>query len=229
MKRVYPFTGVDPRFPYLTQNERYRFPDPAKSRGDLVAIGGNLSPGMLLSAYEAGLFPWYNEYEPVLWYCPDPRFILEKGELHVSTSMKKILKQKRFEIRFDYDFPSVIKACSEIRRPGQHGTWITEDIIKAYTKLFELRYVHCAEAYLDGELAGGCYGVLLGKVFFGESMFAKVSNASKAAFITYAQKLFGEGIELIDCQIPTEHLSSLGGKEIPRKDFLTKLSIALGQ
>jgi len=227
MKSLFPFAGIDPRFPYLGPDERYRFPDPAKAGGDIVAVGGNLSPGMLLSAYENGIFPWYNEDEPVLWQSPDPRFIIEKDDLHISSSMQKILRQRRFEIRFDFDFPAVIKACSEAERRDQDGTWITGDIIRAYTALFDLKFARSAEAYSDGRLAGGCYGVLLGRVFFGESMFTRVSNASKAAFISLALKLFEEGIALIDCQVPSEHLRSLGGREISRSDFLKKLKACL--
>jgi len=147
--------------------------------------------------------------------------------LHISSSMQKILRQRRFEIRFDFDFPAVIKACSEAERRDQDGTWITVDIIRAYTALFDLKFARSAEAYADGRLAGGCYGVLLGRVFFGESMFTRISNASKAAFISLALKLFEEGIALIDCQVPSEHLRSLGGKEISRSDFLKKLKACL--
>jgi leucyl/phenylalanyl-tRNA--protein transferase len=212
--------GPDPKFPYLTENERFDFPPPDKSPDDIIAWGGNLSPGMLLSGYEQGLFPWYNPSDPVLWQSPDPRFVVFPDALHISQSMKKILKKGNFEIAFDRDFAGVIQNCSEIERPGQGGTWITDDIISGYIKLHELGWAHSAEAYVEGTLAGGCYGVRLGKIFFGESMFSHVSNASKAAFFTLAQSLFADGVTIIDSQVHTDHLESLGGVEIPRKEYL---------
>ncbi|MDR2742374.1 MAG: leucyl/phenylalanyl-tRNA--protein transferase [Treponema sp.] len=212
--------GPDPDFPYLSQNERFRFPPATEARGDIVAIGGNLSPGMLLSAYEQGIFPWYNPEDPILWQSPDPRYMIFPEKLHVSASMKKILRQGKFAVAIDQDFPAVIEACASIKRPGEGGTWITDDIIAAYTELHRLGWAHSAESRLDGELAGGCYGIRMGRVFFGESMFARRPNASKAAFLTLAMNLFAEGVAFIDCQIPTAHLCSLGGEEISRKDFL---------
>jgi leucyl/phenylalanyl-tRNA--protein transferase len=212
--------GPAPDFPYHGVKEHFQFPNPEGCKDDIVAFGGNLSPGMLLSAYEQGIFPWFNSEDPVIWQSPEPRFIITPDTLHVSATMKKIFKRGDFEIRFDYDFPQVIRACSAITREGQGGTWITRDMIAAYTDLHRLGYAHSAESYIDNELAGGCYGIRLGKIFFGESMFAKKSNASKAAFLSYAQKLFAEGVEVIDCQVPTDHLASLGGLEISRKDFL---------
>jgi leucyl/phenylalanyl-tRNA--protein transferase len=221
-------SGPDPDFPYLTENDRFRFPDPAKSSEDIIAVGGNLSPGMLLSAYEQGIFPWYNPKDPILWQSPDPRFVIFPGELHVSKSMRKILKSNEYEVSLGKNFEGVIRGCSEIDRPGQGGTWISEDIISAYCELQRLGYAVSAESWKDGELAGGCYGVLLGKVFCGESMFAKQPNASKAAFITLAETLFDAGLDFIDCQVPTRHLASLGGQELPREDFLCLLAEALG-
>jgi leucyl/phenylalanyl-tRNA--protein transferase len=188
-----------------------------------VAIGGNLSPGMLLSAYEQGIFPWYSEKEPLLWHSPDPRFVLFPEKLHVSQSMKKVLKRGDFEIALDRDFPGVITACSLAPRPGQDGTWITGDVIAAYTELHRLGWAHSSEAYAEGELAGGCYGIRLGNVFFGESMFAKKPNASKAAFLSLARFLFDDGVIFIDCQVHTDHLESLGAEEIGRKDFFKLL------
>ncbi|MDR0411896.1 MAG: leucyl/phenylalanyl-tRNA--protein transferase [Treponema sp.] len=220
MKRA----GPDPNFPYLTEGERFNFP-PIKS--DIVAVGGNLSPGMLLSAYEQGIFPWYNEYEPVIWQSPDPRFIIFPQNLHVSSSMKKIFKKNIFKVTFDQDFPSVIVNCASIHRSGQDGTWITRDIVAAYTEMHQLGYAHSAESYLNGQLAGGCYGIRLGGVFFGESMFSKVPNASKAAFLTMAFALFADGVKFIDCQVYTKHLESLGGESITRADFLKLLKDAI--
>ena len=215
-------SGPDPDFPYLTENERFLFPAPENAKHDsIVAWGGNLSPGMLLSAYEQGLFPWYCEGEPVIWHSPDPRFVIFNGKLHVSRSMEKVLKTKVFTITMDRDFPGVISACSQARRPGQSGTWITSDMIAAYTELHRLGWAHSAEAYFDGKLMGGCYGLRMGNFFFGESMFARKPNASKAAFVTLARQLFDEGVILIDCQQHTHHLESFGAVEISRKEFIT--------
>ena len=217
-------SGPDPDFPYLNENQRFSFPNPAEARhNSIVSWGGNLSPGMLLSAYEQGLFPWYSEGEPVIWHSPDPRFVLFPEKLRVSTSMKKVLKRGEFNIHFDRDFPGVITACSKAKRPGQDGTWITGDMINAYTKLHRLGWAHSAEAYFQGELSGGCYGIRMGNAFFGESMFSRRSNASKAAFLTLAGKLFDEGVRFIDSQAYTSHMESLGAVEIGRKEFLALL------
>jgi len=216
--------GPDPDFPFLDENQRFDFPPPEKAKHhSVVAWGGNLSPGMLLSAYEQGLFPWYGEGDPIIWHCPDPRFVIFPEKLHVSKSMRKVLRQGIFSIKFNNDFPGVIASCSQAKRPGQEGTWINHDIIEAYTELHRLGFVHSAEAYLDGELAGGCYGVLIGKIFFGESMFSLKPNASKAAFISFAQMLFEKSVCLIDCQQHTPHLESLGAVDISRKEFLRLL------
>jgi len=216
--------GPDPDFPFLSENERFSFPDPAKARHDsIIACGGNLSPGMLLSAYEQGLFPWYGEGEPVIWHSPDPRFVIFPETLHFSSSMKKALNRGQFTITFDRDFPAVISACSKTERPGQDGTWISKDIIAAYTELHRLGWAHSAEAYVEDELAGGCYGILMGKFFFGESMFSRKPNASKAAFLTLARLLFDKGVSMIDCQQHTRHMESLGGVDISRKEFLALL------
>lgn len=216
-------------FPFFGERDRFRFPDPrsADEQG-VVGAGGNLSPGMLLSAYEQGIFPWFSDGDPILWWSPDPRFVLFPEALHVSESMRKVLKKDTFKIEADRDFRAVIRACSAAPRPGQNGTWITEDMIAAYSALHDLGWAHSAEAYLDGRLAGGCYGIRLGNAFFGESMFAAEPNASKAAFIVLARKLFADGVAFVDCQVPTDHLRSLGAREIPRGDFLSVLSRALG-
>jgi len=233
-------SGPDPDFPFLDEGDHFSFPDPKKwekcflvvggnlyFRKDLsesiIAIGGNLSPGMLLSAYEQGIFPWYNPGDPVIWQSPNPRFVIFPDKLHISSSMRKVLKNRDFDISFNKNFIGVINGCSGVFRPDQLGTWITNDIIEGYAELHRLGYAHSAEAWSDGELAGGCYGILLGKAFFGESMFAKKSNASKAAFLSLAQKLFEQGLLFIDCQTPTRHLASLGGEEISRENFLQLL------
>jgi len=239
------YSGPDPYFPQLGERDFFSFADPKKWEseimfidsnetirfrrkgtgweGSIITVGGNLSAGMLLSAYEQGLFPWYNPGDPVFWQSPDPRCVIYPEKLHVSSSMRKILKTSVFKITFDEDFEGVIKNCAEIYRPGQGGTWVSDDIIEAYTELHRLGWAHSAEAWQDGILSGGCYGVLIGKVFVGESMFAKRSNASKAAFLTFAEKLFSNGLALIDCQVQTNHLMSLGAEEISRKDYLALL------
>jgi leucyl/phenylalanyl-tRNA--protein transferase len=216
--------GPDPDFPYLDEGEYYSFPPPEKAKGSVIALGGNLSPGMLLSAYEQGIFPWYNPGDPILWQSPDPRFVIFPGNLHVSTSMKRVLRRGDFEIAFDRDFEGVIRGCAGIDRPGQKGGgWITEDMIEGYIRLYRLGFAHSAESYAGGRLAGGCYGIQLGRVFFGESMFSRVDNASKAAFLTLAGRLFSGGAAFIDCQVPTGHLGSLGGTEITRSAYLRLL------
>jgi leucyl/phenylalanyl-tRNA--protein transferase len=185
----------------------------------LLAIGGDLSMERLLLAYRKGIFPWY-ESRYILWWCPDPRFVLFPGELKISSSMKQVLKKPAFEFSVNRRFGEVISACKSIPRRGQDGTWISDDMRNAYINLHRHGYAHSAEAWKDGELAGGLYGIRLGKVFFGESMFSRVSNASKFAFIHYVQQLQSEGVQLIDCQVYTAHLESLGARMIPREDFL---------
>ncbi|MDR1585933.1 MAG: leucyl/phenylalanyl-tRNA--protein transferase, partial [Treponema sp.] len=222
-----PRSGPDPDFPYLGEHARFSFPPPETWNDDIIAIGGNLSPGMLLSAYEQGIFPWYNPGDPILWQSPDPRLIIRPEKIHVSSSMKRILKKENFEFALDRNFEAVIRGCAETERPGQGGTWITGDIINAYTELHRLGYAHSAESYFKGELAGGCYGIRLGRVFVGESMFARASNASKAAFLSLAQILFNDGIAFIDCQVHTRHLESLGGEKISRGDYIALLKKTL--
>jgi leucyl/phenylalanyl-tRNA--protein transferase len=185
----------------------------------LLAIGGDLSMERLLLAYRKGIFPWY-ESRYILWWCPDPRFVLFPGELKISSSMKQVLKKPAFEFSVNRRFGEVISACKSIPRRGQDGTWISDDMRNAYINLHRHGYAHSAEAWKDGELAGGLYGIRLGKVFFGESMFSRVSNASKFAFIHYVRQLQSEGVQLIDCQVYTAHLESLGARMIPREDFL---------
>ncbi|WP_028974118.1 leucyl/phenylalanyl-tRNA--protein transferase [Spirochaeta cellobiosiphila] len=218
---------MDLQFPYLSTEEYFQFPHPntATSEG-VVAVGGNLSPGMLLSAYKQGIFPWFSPDEPLLWWSPDPRFVLYPQHLHISKSMKKVLRKGVYDISFDTAFDQVIKNCSNVYRPGQPGTWITDDMESAYNKFHELGYAHSVEAWDDkGNLCGGLYGVSLGRYFFGESMFALAPNASKAAFITLVKTLEQQGLFCIDCQVHTEHLESLGAQHIKRDDFLEELSL----
>lgn len=185
----------------------------------LLAIGGDLSQDRLLLAYRSGIFPWY-EGSHILWWSPDPRFVLFPGELKVSKSMQQLIRKGHFHFTVDKAFDEVIANCKTISRPGQDGTWITDDVKEAYRGLHEAGYAHSAETWLDGELVGGLYGIRLGNFFFGESMFSKASNASKAAFIQYVGLLRDEGVGLIDCQVYTAHLESLGARMISREDFI---------
>jgi len=188
----------------------------------LLAIGGDLQPERLLFAYKQGIFPWFDDKIP-LWWHPNPRFILLPQELKISKSMHQLIKQNKFEFTINKAFEQVIINCQKNPRKNQEGTWITDDVICAYTELHKMRYAHSAEAWYNNELVGGLYGVKMGKVFFGESMFSTKSNASKFAFIKYVQTLIEEGVELIDCQVYTEHLESLGAKMIMREQFMQLL------
>jgi leucyl/phenylalanyl-tRNA---protein transferase len=204
-------------------NKELVFPPVELSEPDgLLAMGGDLGTERLLLAYRNGIFPWYNDDTP-LWWCPDPRFVLFPDQLKVSKSMKQLLKKDSFQFTVNTAFAEVIANCKTTARKDQDSTWITEDVKAAYINLHKLGYAHSAEAWLDGQLVGGCYGIRLGNVFFGESMFSKVSNASKYAFIKYMQRLIQEDVRLIDCQVYTPHLESLGAIMIPRKDFIRHL------
>ncbi len=191
----------------------------------LLAIGGDLSVRRLLEAYQKGIFPWYNEGEPILWFSPDPRMVLFPSELRISKSMKQLLRKQAFEVRFNTSFSLVIDNCAMIKRSDQEGTWITDDMKKAYKKLHNLGYAISVEVWDQSNLVGGLYGILLQdkKVFCGESMFSKVSNASKFGFIKLIDWLAQKDIKLIDCQVYTDHLASLGAREIPRAEFLEYL------
>ena len=195
----------------------------------LLAIGGDLSPERLLLAYRSGIFPWY-EGEHILWWSPNPRFVLFPEELKMNRTTKKLLNKNEparpgggFIFTINRSFKEVIHHCKIIRRPGQQGTWITDEVEKAYCRMHELGYANSAEVWKENELVGGLYGIKLGKVFFGESMFSKISNASRVAFTKYVLQLKEEGIELIDCQVYTEYLESFGARMIPRKDFIQRL------
>jgi len=190
----------------------------------MVAIGGDLSTERLLLAYRSGIFPWYNEGEPIIWWSPAPRFVLFPGNLKVSKSMTTVLRNGKFRFTINRAFAPVIQNCKTIARDGQDGTWITPEVQKAYIDLHQLGYAHSAEAWMDGELVGGLYGIRMGNVFFGESMFSKASNASKFAFMKYVQQLQKEGVVLIDCQVHTEHLESLGAGMIERDEFIELLN-----
>jgi len=189
----------------------------------LLAAGGDLSIERLLLAYKNGIFPWFNEDEIPLWWSPDPRFVLFPADLKVSSSMRQLMKRGQFEFRTDTAFEEVVHNCSRIARKGMDGTWISEDIAKAYAGLYRLGYAHSAETWHDGKLVGGLYGVKLGNVFFGESMFSRESNASKFAFIKWVEFLKERGIVIIDCQVHTGHLESLGAAMIKRDRFISIL------
>lgn len=189
----------------------------------LLAMGGDLSVERLLLAYKNGIFPWYDGDIP-LWWCPNPRFVLFPQEIKISKSMQQVARKGSFRFSINEAFAEVIHNCKTSFRPGQAGTWITEAVEAAYNKMHRLGHAHSAEAWLNGELVGGLYGIKMGHVFFGESMFSKASNASKFAFISYTQQLAAEGIELIDCQVYTPHLESLGAVMIPRETFVNHLA-----
>jgi leucyl/phenylalanyl-tRNA---protein transferase len=184
----------------------------------LLAAGGDLSPERLLAGYRRGIFPWFSEGDPILWWSPDPRMVLAPAELKVSRSLAKAMRNRPHEIRFDHAFSDVIAACAAPRE-GASGTWITEPMREAYERLHRLGYAHSAETWIDGKLAGGLYGVALGRVFFGESMFTRARDASKMALVALVERCNTENIALIDCQMHTSHLRSLGAREIARRDF----------
>ncbi|MDG4715986.1 leucyl/phenylalanyl-tRNA--protein transferase [Winogradskyella marincola] len=200
-------------------SQKIAFPDVSEATFEgLLAVGGDLSSERLIHAYSKGIFPWFEDDEPLLWWSPDPRFVLFPENLKISKSMKQILRKNMFEVTVNKDFKSVIEHCSIAKREGQDGTWITDQMTKAYTKLHQLGYAKSVEVWQNNELVGGLYGVDLGnKVFCGESMFTKVSNASKVGFITFMQN---SNYKLIDCQVHTKHLESLGAGSIPRTEFL---------
>ncbi len=210
---------------YWLKKDRINFPHADLANPDgILAIGGDLSPERLLLAYSKGIFPWFNPDDPIIWWSPDPRFVLFPDDLKVSKSMRPYFNQKKFNLTCDQNFAKVIEACSKKMRKGQlGGTWITKSMIDAYIRLHELGYAHSVEVWQEEELVGGLYGIALGKMFFGESMFAKVSNASKFGFISLVNKLKEKDYQLIDCQQETAHLGSLGANSISRTEFLSLL------
>jgi leucyl/phenylalanyl-tRNA--protein transferase len=208
---------------YLLTDKLVFPPAEGASREGVVAVGGDFTPERLLLAYSQGIFPWPTEGMPLLWFSPDPRFVLRPREVHVGRSLGKVLRRDGFEVRFDTAFEAVIRACGLAPRPGQDGTWIQEDLIEGYLELHRLGYAHSVEAWRDGDLVGGLYGVSLGSCFFGESMFAAAPDASKVAFVTLLAHLERWGIGLVDCQVKTAHLARFGGREVSRRDFLVEL------
>jgi leucyl/phenylalanyl-tRNA--protein transferase len=199
-------------------DKRIIFPNPSLAEEDgLLAVGGDLSTGRLLLAYHNGIFPWYNDDTPILWYSPHERFVLFPDELKISKSMSQILRSDRFRITYDQNFAEVIDACSSVNRKDQPGTWITADMKEAYTGLYREGYAHSVEVWESEKLVGGLYGVRIGAIFCGESMFSKVSNASKVALISLCND---HNYKLIDCQVHTEHLESMGARMISREEYL---------
>ncbi len=210
-----PWLGRDTPFPPLESAL-------AEPNG-LLAAGGDLSPRRLLDAYRRGIFPWFSEGDPILWWSPDPRMVLVPGEIRVTRSLAKTLRNKPYEIRFDSSFDDVIQGCAA-PRPGEPGTWITPEMRAAYSRLHRLGYAHCVETWIDGQLAGGLYGVAIGRMFYGESMFSRARDASKLALVHLARRLAARGFGLIDCQMRTDHLASLGAREIPREQFSRRVA-----
>lgn len=212
-----PFLGPLDAFPPL---------DAAREdMGGLLAVGGNLLPDRLLDAYRQGIFPWGTIESQPLWYSPDPRMVLFPDEFRLHRSLRKVLRSGHFEVRFDSDFPRVMACCAETPRPGQDGTWITAEMVDAYCRLHELGWAHSVESYVDGELVGGLYGLAIGRMFYGESMFSWRTDASKVAFAHLVRQLQAHHFGMIDCQMYTKHLASLGGREISRRDFLLRLQV----
>lgn len=189
----------------------------------LLCAGADLSPQRLLAAYRGGIFPWYSGREPILWWSPDPRMVLFCDELKVSRSLAKNMRNKGFEVRIDFAFPSVIKACAGPRK-GESGTWLGKDMLAAYTALHRAGHAHSFETWRDGELVGGLYGVALGRMFYGESMFSRATDASKVALVALVEQLRARGFPLVDCQQRTPLLASLGAREIPRRQFLRRVA-----
>jgi leucyl/phenylalanyl-tRNA--protein transferase len=224
VKRV----ALDGMGPVYLLDRRPSFPPPERANEEgLLAIGGDLSVERLLAAYRHGIFPWYEPSEPILWWSPDPRTILEPAEIRVSRSLRAVLRRGTFAVRYDTAFQRVIHACGTIPRRGAPGSWISPEITAAYTALHERGLAHSVEAWCDGELAGGLYGVSLGACFFGESMFSRRTDASKVALVALGQRLTALGIGLIDCQMASDHLLRLGAKTVPRAEFLRRLEAAL--
>jgi leucyl/phenylalanyl-tRNA---protein transferase len=204
------------------------FPDPKYASDEgIVAYGGDLSPNRIMYGYSQGIFPWFNEDDPILWWSPNPRFVLELDEFKISKSLSKTIKKDIFQVKFDTDFKAVMHHCAKVKREDQEGTWITDDMIEAYLELHSLGYAHSFESYYEGQLVGGGYGVVIGDIFCGESMFTFKTDASKVALVKLVEHLKKQGFWLIDSQIHTKHLESFGAKEISRDRYLEYVQKAL--
>lgn len=209
---------------YLLDQDNFDFPSLEMMNDDLVAVGGDFHPQRLINAYSNGLFPWFiDEYNHIHWYSPQKRMVLEPQNMRVTKSLRKSIQNKGFVIKSNENFEEVIKNCSTVKRKHEDETWIDDNFIQAYTNLYELGYAFSIETYLDDELVGGLYGIMINDIFCGESMFSKVSDASKVAFYHLCQQASKNGIKLIDCQVHNEHLESLGAKEIPREEYFKLL------
>jgi len=214
--------------PVFLLSNKIIFPPPYLAGSDgLLAIGGDLSKERLLLAYRMGIFPWFSDDEPIMWWSPDPRLVIYPQDLRVPKSLKKVINKNIFKVTMDSSFEQIINLCAQMRLQKNEGTWLGKDMIEAYCNLHEAGYAHSVEAWHEGELAGGLYGVSIGKCFFGESMFTRISNASKAAFVALVEYLKTLSFNMIDCQLTTEHLKSFGAREIPRSVFLKQLNESL--
>ena len=214
--------------PVFLLGKELAFPPPQLAERDgLLAFGGDLSPQRLLLAYREGIFPWFSEDTPISWWSPDPRLVLFPEQLRISRSLRKVIRQKRFQVTADRAFRQVIGHCASNPLPGRDSTWITSGMIEAYCRLHELGYAHSLECWKEGELAGGLYGISLGRLFFGESKFSLLANASKVALAKLSEKMIEWEFDLIDCQLPSPHLLRLGAREIPRNEFLQLLKKGL--
>ena len=201
------------------------FPSPEQASDEgIVAVGGDLKPERVMLAYRKGIFPWFESDDFLLWWSPDPRMVLFPDQVKISKSMRTVLRKKQFEVTFNKAFDDVVEACAKVKRFGQNGTWITPGLMEAYSTLHTQGHAHSVEVWAEGVLVGGLYGVDLGTVFCGESMFSKANNASKVALISLAKELKKNKYKLIDCQVPTQHLASMGAESISRSEFLTYLS-----
>lgn len=213
--------------PIYLLNEKLQFPSVEGAEDGIVAVGGDLSSERILLAYQKGIFPWYNEGEPIIWHSPNPRFVLLLDDLHISKRIQRVINKNEFSFTLDTDFRFVIHACATAKRNEQDGTWITKEMIAAYCKLHDLGFAHSIEVWKNNAIVGGIYGVSLGKSFFGESMFHTESNASKFAFIKLVEILKSKQFHFLDAQVFTEHVSTLGAKNIDRKDFINRLENSL--
>lgn len=215
--------------PVFRLDDRCEFPPVHLAEDGIIALGGDLRPERLLLGYAQGIFPWYAENLPILWHSPDPRMVMTPRDIVIQRSLKKAIKHKPYRLSMDTAFGEVLRECANVPRPGQDGTWLIPDMVEAYTKLHELGFAHSVEAWRDGELVGGLYGVSLGAAYFGESMFARAPDASKIAFAACVRQLEMWGVQLVDCQVHTAHLERFGAYEIPRPRYLELLGVALDE
>ena len=209
--------------PVYLLGDELSFPPVDGAEDGLVAVGGDLSPQRLLLAYRSGIFPWYEEGQPILWHSPDPRWVITPQSFHVSRRLRRQLRNDEFEVSCDRAFADVVRRCSAVPRPGQDGTWIHDEMVEGYQRLFELGAAHSVEVWKGERLVGGLYGLAIGGVFCGESMFSEVDDASKVGFVTLAERLFLNQFEIIDCQVQTAHLERFGARPLPRSEFVEAL------